>query len=108
MTHPGAPFNSLASCSIISYFAGLAETTTTGHDDVGFVELRSAGLLDVHGIDLCRAGRTEVGNGRRHDLGRAAARGFGGEALRPERGEVRAVAGERRGDRARCHRTSAS
>ena len=53
-------------------------------------------LLDVHGVDRGAAGGTELGHRRGDDLGRAAARRLGGEALRPERSEVRAGAGERR------------
>ena len=93
---PGAPFSSLASVFDHLVLGGLAEATATRHHDGGFVELRARGLLDVHGGDLRGAGGTQLGHRRGDDFGGSATGRLGGEALRAERGEERAGAGERR------------
>ena len=77
---------------------GLAEATASSDHDGRFVELGTRGLLDVHRSHFGATGGSEIGNRGRHDLAGSAGAGFGDEALRAERCEVRTLAGEGRVD----------
>ena len=93
---PGRTLEQLGELLDHLVLGGLAEATATRHHDGGLVELRTGRLLDVHGGDRGGAGGAELGHRRGHDRGGSAAAGLGREALRTERREVRAGAGERR------------
>ena len=74
--------------------AGLTESTTTGDDDSGFVELRSGALLHVTFGDGGRPRGAAIGYSDGLDGGRRSTRCLGGVALRTHEHDERPGAGE--------------